>query len=117
MQSKTKIRVFWCGKDENLCTFRAPRAQPTLDKGDEDLGTDSQKPARSVDQLALRNPSQLVVGVPQTLLTEWKHHPTKLVTASVQYIAQVRIDSKRALNIYLNTFQNVQKATEHKCPV
>ncbi|KAL7642126.1 UNVERIFIED_CONTAM: hypothetical protein RMT77_006686 [Armadillidium vulgare] len=45
-------------------------------------------PKRSAEELPLRDPSQLVVGVPQTVLSEWKHHPTKLVTACVQYVAQ-----------------------------
>lgn len=57
---------------------RAPRAQPSLDlQGNEQLS-----------HLAIRDPSQLVVGAPNTLLTTWRHHPNDLVSNSVQYIAQ-----------------------------
>ena len=42
------------------------------------------------ETLSLRDPSQLVVGNPNTSLTKRKHHPSKLVESNIQYSAQVR---------------------------
>ncbi|XP_045113553.1 ankyrin repeat and SAM domain-containing protein 1A-like isoform X12 [Portunus trituberculatus] len=58
---------------------RAPRAQPSMEV---------QGGSEQLSHLPIRDPSQLVVGAPNTLHTTWKHHPTALVSASVQYIAQ-----------------------------
>lgn len=58
---------------------KAPRAQPSMDM---------QGGSEQLSHLPIRDPSQLVVGAPNTLHTAWKHHPTALVSASVQYIAQ-----------------------------
>lgn len=58
---------------------KAPRAQPSLDL---------QGGSERLSHLPIRDPSQLVVGAPNTLHTTWKHHPNALVSASVQYIAQ-----------------------------
>lgn len=70
---------FICDKD-NFVVSRAPRAQPSLDL---------QGGSERLSHLPIRDPSQLVVGAPNTLHTTWKHHPNALVSASVQYIAQV----------------------------
>ncbi|ROT83776.1 Ankyrin repeat and sterile alpha motif domain-containing protein 1B [Penaeus vannamei] len=56
---------------------KTPRAQPTLDQ---------QHSTDDLSHLSIRDPSQLVVGVPNTALTTtWRHHPNALVSSSVQY--------------------------------
>lgn len=47
-------------------------------------------PARGVD-LEIRAPCALMVGVPGTLCTQWKHQPLSLVTGSVMYVANVSL--------------------------
>jgi len=39
--------------------------------------------------LEIRDPSELLVGVPATLTTQWRHRPRVLVSGSVNYIASV----------------------------
>lgn len=39
--------------------------------------------------LEIRDPSQLLVGVPATLTTQWRHRPHALVTGHVSYLASV----------------------------
>lgn len=39
--------------------------------------------------LEIREPSELLVGVPATLTTQWRHRPRVLVTGSVSYVASV----------------------------
>lgn len=41
--------------------------------------------------LEIRAPSALLVGVPETLRTQWRHAPLVLVTGSVMYVANVSI--------------------------
>lgn len=40
-------------------------------------------------ELEIREPSQLLVGVPATLTTQWRHRPHSLVTGHVSYLASV----------------------------
>lgn len=42
--------------------------------------------------LEIRAPSELLVGVPATLTTQWRHRPRVLVSGSVNYIASVSTD-------------------------
>jgi hypothetical protein len=39
--------------------------------------------------LEIRAPSELLVGVPATLTTQWRHSPQELVSGSVSYVANV----------------------------
>jgi hypothetical protein len=39
--------------------------------------------------LEIREPSELLVGVPATLTTQWRHRPRVLVAGSVSYVASV----------------------------
>ena len=39
--------------------------------------------------LEIRDPSELLVGVPATLTTQWRHRPRVLVSGSVNYVASV----------------------------
>ena len=41
--------------------------------------------------LEIRAPSELLVGVPATLTTQWRHRPHVLVAGSVNYVASVSI--------------------------
>lgn len=49
------------------------------------------QPPRPSD-LEIRAPSELLVGVPGALKTQWKHQPFVLVTGAVTYVANVRIN-------------------------
>lgn len=40
-------------------------------------------------ELEIREPSQLLVGVPATLTTQWRHQPHSLVTGHITYLASV----------------------------
>jgi hypothetical protein len=46
--------------------------------------------------LEIRAPSELLVGVPATLTTQWRHHPHALVSGSVNYIANVSTAQTRS---------------------
>lgn len=46
------------------------------------------QPPRPSD-LEIRAPSELLVGVPGALKTQWKHQPFVLVTGAVTYVANV----------------------------
>lgn len=69
------------------------------------------QPPRPSD-LEIRNPSELLVGVPGALKTQWKHQPFVLVTGAVTYVANVsnirrekttrRFCSEVLFNIVLN---------------
>lgn len=48
------------------------------------------QPPRPSD-LEIRAPSELLVGVPGALKTQWKHQPFVLVTGAVTYVANVSI--------------------------
>jgi hypothetical protein len=39
--------------------------------------------------LEIRAPSELLVGVPATLTTQWRHNPQELLSGSVSYVANV----------------------------
>ncbi|XP_037071262.1 ankyrin repeat and SAM domain-containing protein 1A-like [Pollicipes pollicipes] len=43
---------------------------------------------RAQEALRIRDPSQLVVGVPAVIATQWRHEPHHLVNSSIQYIAE-----------------------------
>lgn len=43
-----------------------------------------------VADLEIREPSELLVGVPATLTTQWRHQPEALVQGHIKYQAQVR---------------------------
>lgn len=43
------------------------------------------------NDLIIRGPSELLFGVPSTLITQWRHQPAALVTGNVKYIASVRL--------------------------
>ncbi|XP_043246752.1 ankyrin repeat and SAM domain-containing protein 1A-like isoform X1 [Amphibalanus amphitrite] len=43
---------------------------------------------RQQEALKIRDPSQLVVGVPAVMATQWRHEPHHLVNSSIQYIAE-----------------------------
>ncbi|XP_066942509.1 ankyrin repeat and SAM domain-containing protein 1A-like isoform X16 [Macrobrachium rosenbergii] len=84
---------------------KAPRAQPTIDL----CGTDD------IGHLNIRDPSQLVVGVPNTLLTQWRHHPNALVTSSVQYVAQylgsTHVKELKGTESTMKSIQKLKKST------
>ncbi|CAH1724836.1 unnamed protein product [Aphis gossypii] len=42
---------------------------------------------RNNNDLIIRGPSELLFGVPSTLITQWRHQPAALVTGNVKYIA------------------------------
>ncbi|XP_050525694.1 ankyrin repeat and SAM domain-containing protein 1A [Daktulosphaira vitifoliae] len=44
-------------------------------------------PSNQNNDLIIRDPSELLFGVPSTLTTQWRHQPTALVTGNVKYIA------------------------------
>lgn len=46
-------------------------------------------PPPSAHDLEIRNPSELLVGVPSTLKAQWRHKPSVLVTGTVDYTASV----------------------------
>lgn len=46
-------------------------------------------PPLAEPDVEIRNPSELLVGVPATLKTQWPHKPKVLVTGTVDYIASV----------------------------
>nr|XP_018918082.1 PREDICTED: ankyrin repeat and SAM domain-containing protein 1A [Bemisia tabaci] len=39
------------------------------------------------NDLEIRNPSELLIGVPPTLTTQWRHKPEALVTGTINYLA------------------------------
>lgn len=41
--------------------------------------------------LEIRNPSELLVGVPVTLKAQWRHKPAALVIGTIDYVASVSI--------------------------
>lgn len=41
------------------------------------------------NDLVIRGPSELLFGVPSTMITQWRHHPAALVTGNIKYIASV----------------------------
>lgn len=43
------------------------------------------------NDLVIRGPSELLFGVPSTLITQWRHQPAALVTGNVKYIASVSL--------------------------
>lgn len=45
---------------------------------------------RVMDELAIRNPSELVIGIAKTVATQWRHKPQNLLRPGVCYEAQVR---------------------------
>jgi len=47
---------------------------------------------RNNNDLIIRGPSELLFGVPSTLITQWRHQPAALVTGNVQYIASVSLE-------------------------
>ena len=55
---------------------------------------------RMVDQLAIRNPSELVIGIAKSVATQWRHTPRHLVGPGVCYHAQVSI----IINLYIEYF-------------
>ena len=46
-----------------------------------------------VADLEIREPAELLVGVPATLTTQWRHQPEALVQGHITYQAQVSIDT------------------------
>lgn len=60
------------------------------------------QPPRPSD-LEIRAPSELLVGVPGALKTQWKHQPFVLVTGAVTYVANVSIKF-RFMDFYVNSF-------------
>lgn len=46
------------------------------------------KPPAAPD-LEIRNPSELLVGVPATLTAQWRHRPEDLVSGKITYLANV----------------------------
>ncbi|VVC37716.1 Hypothetical protein CINCED_3A019322 [Cinara cedri] len=42
---------------------------------------------RNNSDLVIRGPSELLIGVPSTLVTQWRHQPAALITGNVKYIA------------------------------
>lgn len=44
---------------------------------------------RSNSDLVIRGPSELLFGVPSTLITQWRHEPAALVYGNVKYVASV----------------------------
>jgi len=47
---------------------------------------------RNNNDLIIRGPSELLFGVPSTLITQWRHQPAALVTGNVKYIASVSLE-------------------------
>lgn len=41
------------------------------------------------NDLVIRGPSELLIGVSSTLVTQWRHQPSALITGNVKYIASV----------------------------
>ncbi|XP_042233605.1 ankyrin repeat and sterile alpha motif domain-containing protein 1B-like isoform X2 [Homarus americanus] len=85
---------------------KTPRAQPSLDlQGSTD----------QLGHLSIRDPSQLVVGVPNTVLTTWRHHPNALVSASVQYVAQylgsTHVKELKGTESTMKSIQKLKKST------
>lgn len=50
-------------------------------------------PLNIEQDLEIRNPSELLVGVPVTLKAQWRHKPGVLVIGTVDYIASVSTTS------------------------
>lgn len=44
---------------------------------------------RLLEELAIRNPSDLVIGIAKTVATQWRHKPQNLLRPGVCYEAQV----------------------------
>ncbi|KAK8744166.1 hypothetical protein OTU49_001029 [Cherax quadricarinatus] len=91
---------------------KTPRAQPSLDiQGSKD----------QIGHLAIRDPSQLVVGVPNTILTTWRHHPNALVSASVQYVAQylgsTHVKELKGTESTMKSIQKLKKSTSEGAKV
>ncbi|XP_069998958.1 ankyrin repeat and sterile alpha motif domain-containing protein 1B [Penaeus vannamei] len=86
---------------------KTPRAQPTLDQ---------QHSTDDLSHLSIRDPSQLVVGVPNTALTTtWRHHPNALVSSSVQYVAQylgsTHVKELKGTESTMKSIQKLKKST------
>ncbi|KAK3854160.1 hypothetical protein Pcinc_039341 [Petrolisthes cinctipes] len=64
--------------------------------------------------LSIRDPSQLVVGAPNTTPSNWRHHPNTLVTASVQYVAQylgsTHVKELQGTDSTMRSIQKLRKA-------
>lgn len=54
-----------------------------------------QPPGKPQPDLQIRDPSQLLVGVPSTLTAQWRHQPHALVTGTLTYHARVSDHSSR----------------------
>jgi hypothetical protein len=52
-------------------------------------------------ELQIREPSQLLVGVPPTLTAHWRHSPAQLLTSHVTYLAQVRTYTNFSINLFI----------------
>lgn len=58
------------------------------------------QPPRPSD-LEIRAPSELLVGVPGALRTQWKHQPFVLVTGAVTYVANVSVFCLFIVSLYI----------------
>ncbi|CAL4077916.1 unnamed protein product, partial [Meganyctiphanes norvegica] len=85
---------------------KAPRAQPSLQTAPS---------TEELDALNIREPNQLVVGVPNNNLTAWRHHPHALVQNSVQYVAQylgsTHVKELKGTESTMKSIQKLKKST------
>jgi len=65
--------------------------------------------SRNNSDLVIRAPSELLFGVPSTLVTQWRHQPAALVTGNVKYLASVSISN---LNVRTHEYNNLGKRLE-----
>ncbi|KOX71232.1 Ankyrin repeat and sterile alpha motif domain-containing protein 1B [Melipona quadrifasciata] len=58
------------------------------------------------EQLEIRAPSELLLGVPSTLKTQWRHQPKALVTGCVTYVANIQVQRTVTLEKYHSGHEN-----------
>lgn len=61
---------------------------------------------RLLEELAIRNPSDLVIGIAKTVATKWRHQPQHLLRPGVCYEAQV---SKINLNGIVQNWGDIDR--------
>ncbi|XP_063237458.1 ankyrin repeat and sterile alpha motif domain-containing protein 1B [Bacillus rossius redtenbacheri] len=67
-------------------------------------------------ELQIREPSELLVGVPATLTTQWRHHPRALLSGAVTYLANYLgstvVKELRGTESTKKSIQKLKKATK-----
>lgn len=68
-----------------------PAPQPPTQQQQQQQSGSHNGASTATEHLEIRAPSELLLGVPSTLKTQWRHQPKALVTGCVTYAANVSV--------------------------